>query len=58
VADHWGILQAATRRAGTPLPAVDAMLAATASAYDLTIVTRNERDLTSSSVAVLNPWHS
>lgn len=34
----------------------DAMIAATAIVYGMTVVTRNVKDFTSSSVNILNPW--
>ncbi len=52
----WGHLTASMQIAGTPLPAVDSMLAATALRYDCVLVTRNERDFIPSGVTVLNPW--
>ena len=41
VADRWGRLLA---QAGRPLPAIDSLLAATALAHGLTLITRNLRD--------------
>ena len=41
---------------GRVLPIVDSLLAATAIAHDLTIVTRNEGDFIGTNVAILNPW--
>jgi len=51
VADRWGRL-AATR----PLPPIDALLAATALVHDLTLVTRNTRDIASTGVRLLDPF--
>lgn len=51
VADRWGRLSA-TR----PLSTVDGLLAATALAYDLTLVTRNGRHVAGTGVRVLDPW--
>ena len=53
VAEAWGTLEA---RAGRPLSTVDALLAATAMVHNLTLVTRNVRDFTFTTVNVLNPW--
>jgi hypothetical protein len=44
VASRWASLVVQGVRAGRPLPAVDSLTAATALAYDLTIVSRNRRD--------------
>ena len=51
VADEWGRLD--TR--GT-LPAVDGLLAATARVHDLTLVTRNVRDVARTGVDLLDPF--
>lgn len=53
VADRWGRLLAAAVH--TP-PAIDALLAATALAHDLRLVTRNERDFDFVGLEVVNPW--
>jgi predicted nucleic acid-binding protein len=39
-------------------PERDAIIAATALHYDLTVVTRNIRDFTGTGVRLLNPWES
>lgn len=53
IADAWGRL-----RAARPLPVVDGMLAASALAHDLTLVTRNTRDVEGTGVRVLNPFRT
>ncbi len=53
VADRWGYLAA---QSGRPLPAIDSLLAATALAHDLTLVTRNLRDFQYSGLRVVDPW--
>ena len=53
VADRWGRMVAA---AGRPLPAIDSLLAATALAHDLMLVTRNTKDFAGLPVQVFNPW--
>lgn len=53
VADRWGRLLATARR---PLPAVDSLLAATASSHDLVMVTRNARDFAGLGISVIDPW--
>jgi predicted nucleic acid-binding protein len=52
VAIMWGRLRAAQP---TP-PYVDSLIAATALAHGLTVVTRNVRDFTSTGVPVINPF--
>ena len=56
VSDRWGRLMAETKRQGTPLPTVDALLAATALHHDLAVVTRNVSDFAAARVSVVNPW--
>jgi toxin FitB len=51
IARIWGELSA--RRS---LPVVDTLIAATALASDLTLVTRNVRDVAATGVNVINPW--
>ena len=58
VADRWGSLAAEAKRKGTPLSTIDSLLAATALHHNLTIVSRNVSDFTSTQVPVLNPWQT
>ena len=50
-AQIWGVLLAVE-----PQNPLDKQIAATALLYDLTVVTRNERDFSLSGARVLNPW--
>lgn len=43
VADHFATLRDSLRRAGTPIPDMDLLIAATAIEHDLTLVTGNVR---------------
>jgi len=56
VAGRWASLAAQGARAGRHLPTVDSLIAATALAYDLTIVTRNTRDFEGIGATLVNPW--
>ena len=58
VAGRWASLVAQGARAGRPLPTVDSLIAATALAYDLTIVTRNTRDFEGTGATLVNPWNA
>ncbi|GAB6113395.1 PIN domain-containing protein [Desulfomicrobium salsuginis] len=53
VAERWGRLLA---EAGRPLPAIDSLLAATALAHGLALVTRNVKDFAGIAVHLVNPW--
>lgn len=53
IAETWGRLSAAR-----PLPVIDGLLAATASARGMTLVTRNRRDFSGTGVAVVDPWNA
>jgi toxin FitB len=56
VSRRWASLVAQGVQRGRPLPTVDTLIAATALAHDLTIVTRNVRDFETTGAATLNPW--
>jgi len=53
ICDQWGRISPQT-----PLPAIDALLAATAIYHRLTLVTRNTRDVARTGAACLNPFTS
>jgi len=53
---RWGDICGVTEQAGTPMPVIDSILAATALMHGLTLVTRNTSDVTPSNVPVLDPW--
>lgn len=54
IADRWGRLTAKQPNLGRR--SIDALLAATAQEYDLTVATRNVRDFDDTGVRVANPW--
>lgn len=49
-------LRGEAERAGSPLPVIDSLIAATALHHGLTVVTRNTRDLERCSAACFDPW--
>lgn len=58
VADRRGLLTAAARNNGIVLPVIDGLLAATALAHNLTLVTRDTGQIPSMGVAVFHPWEN
>jgi len=52
----WGRLQGEAEQAGEKLPVMDSLIAATAAAHGLIVVTRNVRDIERCRVRVCNPW--
>ena len=56
VAEQWGALLARCSMNGTPMPAIDSMLAATALTHGLTIVTRNVGDFRHAGIPLINPF--
>lgn len=55
---QWGTLTGRLEARGTPMPAMDSLLAATALHGNLVLATRNENDFLSSGVQIFNPWKS
>jgi predicted nucleic acid-binding protein len=53
VADAWGTVVARSEAVGRPISAI---IAATAEVHNLTLVTRNASDFTSSVKSIINPW--
>jgi len=56
VADRWGRIAGGAAARRSSLHVIDGLLAATALHYNLTLVTRNTRDITATGVSVFNPW--
>ena len=55
VADRWGRLCASVEPRSS-LPVIDGLLAATALQHNLTLVTRNTKDVEATGTSVFNPW--
>ena len=56
VADVWGKIQGEAERRGKKMPVMDSLIAATAIAHGLAVVTRNTPDIQMSGVSIVNPW--
>ena len=56
VSEIWGGIEGQSESKGIKLPAIDALIASTAIAYDLTVVTRNTSDMERTGAKLLNPW--
>ena len=52
----WGRMQGESERKGESLPVMNSLIAATAKAHGLVVVTRNVKDLKRCQVRVCNPW--
>ena len=55
-ANEWGNVLARAEQNGTPIPAIDALIAATARVHDLKVVTRNTKDMENCGIEMINPW--
>jgi len=53
----WGILTAKLEKQGTPMPAIDSLIAAITLHGNLTLVTRNVQDFERANVSLFNPWY-
>lgn len=56
VADAWGTIVAGQERGGKRIGAMDALIAATAEAHELTLVTRNIAHFESAVKMLFDPW--
>ena len=53
---EWGALAAHLEAAGKTMPAMDSLIAATALAKKMTLVTRNVGDFEETDAEIVNPW--
>jgi predicted nucleic acid-binding protein len=56
IAERWGLISATAAAAGKSLPVIDGLAAATALHHNLTLVTRNIKDVQVSGLSLFNPW--
>ena len=57
VALHWGRIAGEAQRHGTPVPVIDALIAATALTLDATVVTRDDTNIARAGARTFNPWN-
>ncbi len=53
---EWGALTTQLESSGKTMPAIDSLIAATALAKKMTLVTRNVGDFEGTGVEIVNPW--
>ena len=56
VCNVWGSICGKLSKRGRPQPVIDSLIAATAIAHGLTLVTRNVKDFADFDIEVINPW--
>jgi predicted nucleic acid-binding protein len=56
IATTWGEIQANSEKDGKKMPVIDSLIAATAIKNNLTVVTRNVKDIENSGCRSINPW--
>lgn len=56
VAETWGVVTARGQKIGLTLGSMDALVAATAEAHNLTLATRNVKDFQRLGIALFDPW--
>ena len=56
IAERWGLISAQAKIAGAPLAVIDGLMAATALHHNLTLVSRNTKDVQVAGINTLNPW--
>lgn len=53
---EWGVLTARLESSGRIMPAMDSLIAASALAKKMTLITRNVSDFDSAGIEIFNPW--
>ncbi|PJE80517.1 Toxin FitB [invertebrate metagenome] len=56
VALKWGAIQAESEKVGSPIPAIDGLIAVTGLVHNCTVVTRNISDMQLSQAELFNLW--
>ena len=57
ISDRWGSLTGQAQVKRKLIPVIDGLIAATAIHHNLTLVTRNTKDVDGTGVIVFNPWN-
>ena len=57
-AAHYADIVVGRERAGRPISAADAQIAAVCRSHDAVLATRNVDDFTNTGITVVNPWTS
>jgi predicted nucleic acid-binding protein len=57
-ADHYADIVADRRRAGRPIGAFDALIAAVCRQHEASLATRSTADFTGTGIQLINPWDS
>ncbi len=57
VAMIWGQIQGRAEKQGKGMPAIDGLIAATALAFNMVVVSRNISDMQASGAVLLDPWN-
>lgn len=58
IAIEWGKIQGESEKKGKKIPVIDGLIAAPAIKEDLTVVTRNTKDIENSGGRIVNPWEN
>ena len=56
VAEKWGSVQGELEKKGMAMPTIDSLIACSALAYHMSVITRNGNDMEKSGVKIINPW--
>ncbi len=57
IAIRWGVMQGTSERKGIKFPVIDCLIAASAIEENLTVVTRNTKDINATGAKIINPWN-
>ena len=52
----WGEINNRLKQLGTPLPIMDSLIGASCEVYNMTLLTRNEKDFKNISIQIINPF--